>query len=318
MKESLAAGLLLGAGWMEACRDVRSAYEGSDNSKQESGLTLVDPMCGSGSLLIEAAMIAVDFAPGLMRIMCSVPGQQIPPVLRWKGNKAVLMPVWKEMLLEASQRAKAGLRWMREHKGTIEIIGNDIHFGALELVEASLAKSGGLNRIVDLHQNDCNDWKIPQSEESINNQVWVTTNPPWGVRLSDNDHESWESLRTFLRSNCPPGRTQAWVLSGNKSATKHLGLRRSQSIALKTGQQDLRWIQYIILDKKPREEVRRDFERNRELPDNHTATKNITTDQEGRRIRTRSTADDKSAPSARRPPPRKVSSSRNQDDESWI
>jgi len=194
-------------------------------------------------------MMAADYAPGLMRIVNGVPGHQAPPVLRWKGNKDTLMPIWKEMLLDASQRAKVGLSWMRNNKDKIELLGSDIHAGALDLTEASLAKAGGLDRIVEVHQNDCRDWNIFLQEERQKQQVWVMTNPPWGIRLSDDDHESWESLRTFLRSNCPPGRTQAWVLSGNKSATKHLGLKRSQSVPLKTGQQDLRWIQYILLDR---------------------------------------------------------------------
>ena len=251
MKESMAAGLLLAAGWKEACDNLRSSTPGED----DEGLTLIDPMCGSGSLLLEAAMMAVDFAPGLMRIMNGVPGHQIPPVLRWKENKETLTPIWKEMLLEASQRGKSGLSWMREHEGKMEIIGNDIHGGALDLVKSSLVNARGLDRFVDLHQSDCCEWHVARKAERQKQQIWVMTNPPWGVRLSDDEHESWESLRLFLRENCPAGRTQAWVLSGNKSATKHLGLRRSQSVVLKTGEQDLRWIQYIMLERSQREAI---------------------------------------------------------------
>ena len=200
MKESMAAGLLLAAGWKEACDNLRT----STDNENDDGLTLIDPMCGSGSLLLEAAMMAVDFAPGLMRIMNGVPGHQIPPVLRWKGNKEALLPIWKDMMMDASQRVKAGLSWVRENDGKMEIIGNDLHGGALDLVESSLANARGLERLVDLHQNDCCEWQIAQKEERQNQQIWVMTNPPWGVRLSDNDHESWESLRIFLRENCPP------------------------------------------------------------------------------------------------------------------
>ncbi|CAB9517544.1 methyltransferase K/L [Seminavis robusta] len=247
MKESLAAGLLLAAGWNEAVHSVKKAIEENDSAE---GLTLVDPMCGSGSLLVEAAMMTVNFPPGLMRIINHVPGHQVPPVLRWKGNKDSLMPIWKEMLLGASTTVKKQFAWLSEHDGIINLIGNDIHPGALELVEASLKSAGGLDRLVDLHQNDCQEWNVLQGQAHDDKQVWVVTNPPWGVRLTDDDHMSWESLRTFLRTNCPPGRTQAWVLSGNKLATKHLGLRRSQSVVAKTGQQDLRWIQYKILEKR--------------------------------------------------------------------
>ena len=54
MKESLAAGLLLAAGWKEKVAEIKASTE------EEEGLTLVDPMCGSGSLVMEAAMMAVD------------------------------------------------------------------------------------------------------------------------------------------------------------------------------------------------------------------------------------------------------------------
>jgi hypothetical protein len=78
----------------------------------------------------------------------------------------------------------------------------------------------------------------------------VVTNPPWGERLSEDMHGAWESLRAFLRGGaCPPGGTEAWVLSGNPAATRHLGLQRSASVPIKTGQQDLRWLKYEIRDK---------------------------------------------------------------------
>jgi predicted RNA methylase len=211
---------------------------------------------------------------------------------------------------------------MQENEGAIEIIGNDVHGGALELAEASLARAGGLNRVVGLHQNDCNDWTIFQTESNNNhNQVWVTTNPPWGVRLTFDDSQSWESLRTFLRTCCPPGRTQAWVLSGNKHATKHLGLRRSQSFPLKTGQQDLRWIKYIILDKKPElVEGETDYESTkRSHPSKRPPAKKLTTDDNGRRIRTRSIPSDGEPFTTRNRRPRKVPATNKEDhDDSWI
>ena len=315
MKESLAAGLLLQAGWLEACQQVRGAFEKeTDDTSELAGLTLVDPMCGSSTFLLEAAMMAVDFAPGLMRIMCNVPDSKVPPVLRWKGYKEEMVDVWKEMLLESSQRVKSGFAFIQQNEGAIQIIGNDIHGGALDLADASLAKAGGLNRLVTLHQNDCREWTVLVDDDKKtrhNQQVWVTTNPPWGVRLSDDDHESWESLRIFLRSNCPPGRAQAWVLSGNKSATKHLGLRRSQSLALKTGQQDLRWIQYIIFDKKPGFDesgntVVASKDRTLMKLKQPPANAKVTTDKAGRWIRNRNLVSAKGVTQTTRSQPRKV------------
>ena len=238
MKESMAAALLLHTGWPLQCR---IAKEGNGDP-----VILIDPMAGSGSLLLEAACIAADIAPGLMRIKTDLPGHRMPPVTRWKsdgGKKGRTAESWRELLVEATTRARGGLQWMQS-SGRIQIIGNDIHPGALDLFESALNQSG-LSHVVQVAEGDCLDWKPVTSSAG----PWmVVSNPPWDVRLTGDMHEAWEALRVFLRETCPPG-TQAWVLSGNPAATKHLGLRKSEMLPLKAGQVDLRWIQYAIRDK---------------------------------------------------------------------
>jgi 23S rRNA (guanine2445-N2)-methyltransferase / 23S rRNA (guanine2069-N7)-methyltransferase len=239
MKESMAAGLLLEAGY----------------SKDSAANTvLVDPMAGSGSLVLEAAMIAADLAPGLMRIKCGVSGHQKPPVLQWKSSRDEnAAEIWRDILVEATERAKEGLRALSSAEKP-RILANDIHEGALDILEASLEQAG-LQSCVEVHEDDCRDWDLPSLQGEMDRYRYlIATNPPWGVRLSEDMHESWESLRVFLRS-CPPG-TEAWVLSGNKESTRHLGLKRSRSLSLQTAQQNLRWIQYNILDKPPLQERR--------------------------------------------------------------
>ena len=244
LKESLAAGLLLHIGWQHQC-------QGAQNGKQAA--ILIDPMAGSGSLLLEGAMMAADLAPGLMRIKCG--GDSLPPVVRWKHLDCPdIVDEWKELLVEATTRAKRGLQWMRSSPESVKILGNDWHAGALDLCQSSLDLAG-LGHVIEIRQGNCLDWKPADSSVP-----WtVVTNPPWGVRLTNDMSESWEALRVFLRETCPAG-TQAWVLSGNPAATKHLGLRKSQSLPIKTGQQDLRWIQYIIRGKSEgREEMENDL-----------------------------------------------------------
>lgn len=162
----------------------------------------------------------------------------MPPALQWKCNENVSQ-IWNELLVEATQRAKTGLQRL-QNSADSKIVANDIHPGALDLLEESLYEAG-LQDVIEVHQGDCQDFIPPPNS-------LVVTNPPWGVRLTHDMSKSWESLRVFLRQNCAAG-TEAWVLSGNKEATKHLGLRRSQSVVLQTGQQNLRWLQYKILDK---------------------------------------------------------------------
>lgn len=88
MKESLASGLLRQSGWHEK---LKTAKENDDYQ-----LRLIDPMCGSGSLVLEAAMMAADIAPGLMRIRCHVPNHASPPVTRWKSETDTEM-LWKQV-----------------------------------------------------------------------------------------------------------------------------------------------------------------------------------------------------------------------------
>jgi putative N6-adenine-specific DNA methylase len=222
---------------------------------------LVDPMAGSGSLVLEAAMMAADLAPALMRIRCNMPGSANPPMVRWNQQqqhhnnnnnnnskkRGTAMDHWRQALNEARRRAKVGVRALHDST-TLQIHANDVHAGSVNLLRQSL-DAAGLAHVVQVHQHDCRDWQPdffpPLDSSSSTPSVTVVTNPPWGIRLTDDMHESWEALRTFVRTTCPKGST-VWVLSGNPAATKHLGLRKSQSVVIKTGEQDLRWIQYVL------------------------------------------------------------------------
>ena len=96
MKESMAAGLLLATNY--------------DFFPSTDKWTIVDPMAGSGSLILEACMMLGDVAPGLMRIKCGVPGSKDPPVLKWKDSEEDdVTAIWNDLLLDATRRAKQGL-----------------------------------------------------------------------------------------------------------------------------------------------------------------------------------------------------------------
>lgn len=228
LKESLAAGLLLQAGF---------------SSSRQQHTVLVDPMAGSGTLLMEAALIAANIAPGLMNIKCG--GNQLPPVVRW-NHPHDAVSLWKDILLQATQDAKAGLQRLRESQAC-RFYGNELHPGALQLFRESLHQAG-LSDVVQIQQGNCNAFEIP----SISGPVTVVTNPPWGIRLdNDGEDEAWDDLRTFLRSQLPPG-SEAWVLSGNKNSTRQLKWKRTNMFPIQTGQQELRWIQYKVLSDEER------------------------------------------------------------------
>lgn len=247
MKESLAAGLLMEAGWKERVAAARN------NDTSKTSTCLIDPMAGSGSLILEAAMMAADISPGLMRIRCQVPGQSNPPVTRWKSTDLDSTKLWKEVLLGASQRAKDGLEWMRSDPTRLILRANDMHPGAREILEDSAA-AAGLLKLIAVSNMDCYDLEMRKDNDRDNTSCLVVTNPPWGVRLTEDVASSWDALRHFLRDVCPDN-TEAWVLSGHKAATASLKLRRNKMVPIQTGDQDLRWVQYIISSNQEKRKV---------------------------------------------------------------
>ena len=263
MKESLAAGLLMEAGYHKLIAAAKN-----------DGLpaVLLDPMSGSGTFCLEAALIAADYAPGLVR-MTFDDGEtnskrnphKIPPVVRWKGSDK---SQWKELLLEARDRAADGMKWMRDPNSQFPdrpnclIMGNEFNEGAAVLAIRNIEKAG-FDDCITIDQNDCKDWDLSgggQEEHDDSNsparivvpgRTIIVCNPPWGLRLDENIEESWLSLNAFFRTqgNC----AEAWVLSGSKETTRFLRMKSTRKVVVKTADEDLRWIQYHIFKKKPKE-----------------------------------------------------------------
>ncbi len=109
MKENLAAAVLIRAGWPAAEFD-----------------TLLDPMCGSGTLLIEGVLLSADIAPGLYR--------QRFGFSRWLGHDSRL---WQHLLAEAQQRRQAGLATV-----SARFYGFDADAGVLSRAEENARRAG--------------------------------------------------------------------------------------------------------------------------------------------------------------------------------
>ena len=200
LNEALAAGLLLLSGW--------------DRSS-----CLVDPMCGSGTFLIEAALLATDRAPGLLRehFACEA----------WPDCDHDL---FRELRDEARARALATLDF--------DLLGADRHGGALEIARHS-ARRAGVQGLVRFEQKSTAIFR-PRSAPSH-----VVTNPPYGERLGAGSDlvDSWRELGTFLH-RCAGAR--AWVLCGNPKLTQHLGLKASQKLVVRNSGIECRWLEYEI------------------------------------------------------------------------
>jgi putative N6-adenine-specific DNA methylase len=205
LNEALAAGLLLLTEW-----DRKSP--------------LVDPMCGSGTFLIEAAHLAMDRAPGLDRPFAFE---------RWPDFDG---PAWSALLEEARSR-------IRPVAAKLE--GADRHEGALGLAKRAAAAAGVADAIT-LTASDVRDF-APSVRPGT-----VVVNPPWGERVGEGDDlvDAWHGLGNFFHRQC--GGASVFVLSGNPELTKHLGLRATRKWVVMSGPIECRYIRYDVHEKDPR------------------------------------------------------------------
>lgn len=200
LNEATAAGLLLLTDW-----DRRGA--------------LVDPMCGSGTFLVEAAWMAMDRAPGLTRSFAFE---------QWLDHDAA---IWARLQEEARDRVNP--------KPDLFLEGADHHEGALSLA-ARGAEAAGVEHLVRFTQSDARDFQPTVTPEV------VVTNPPYGKRLGRDEAlvDSWQSLGNFLHRQC--GGSTAWILCGAPEMTRFLGLKTSRRIPVMNGPIECRWLRYEI------------------------------------------------------------------------
>ncbi|GGY35575.1 ribosomal RNA large subunit methyltransferase K/L [Bacterioplanes sanyensis] len=151
LKENLAAALLIRAGWPE---------------KMATGEHLIDPMCGSGTLLIEAALMAADIAPGLNR--------QKWGFSDWKGHDRKL---WMALCDEARQRRTQGLAQLQNR-----FYGFDIDAEQLNAAQKNLERAG-LSDKVHLERRGVDALRV--QKDVMTKGGLLICNPPYGERLSE-------------------------------------------------------------------------------------------------------------------------------------
>lgn len=151
LKENLAAAILIRAGWPEQAKQ---------------GKNLLDPMCGSGTLLIEGGLMAADIAPGLNR--------QIWGFDAWRGHQKEL---WFAEVEEARERRTAGLAALKSR-----FYGFDIDYEQINAAQKNSYRAG-LSGHIHLEKRDIEQLRI--SQESIDQGGLIICNPPYGERLSE-------------------------------------------------------------------------------------------------------------------------------------
>ena len=198
INEALAAGMLLMTGW-------------------HGETDLVDPMCGSGTFLIEAAMIALNIPPGIYRDKFAFE--------RWNDFDAELF----ETLYNDDSDAR---------EFTHHIYGSDNSFYAIKVAEKNV-KNAGLQRYIQLKQVAIQELH-PREERAL-----VIANPPYGERLEPRDiFRLYDEIGTALKYKFA-GST-AWVISSNKEALKHIALKPSKRIPLLNGDLDCLFVRYDL------------------------------------------------------------------------
>jgi 23S rRNA (guanine2445-N2)-methyltransferase / 23S rRNA (guanine2069-N7)-methyltransferase len=222
LKENLAAALLLRAGWPAIAAN---------------GGAFVDPMCGSGTLVIEAALIAARMAPGLLRRRFGFE--------RWLGHDAALWAGLRESAQAACDVASLGTGRFR---------GYDRDQTAVRAALAN-ANSAGVGNHVVFERRD-----IAHLDKSPLTSGLVLVNPPYGVRLGD--EETLAPLYATLGAKllaCFPG-WEAAVFTGNPPLGRELKLRAYRSHTLFNGALECRLLRFHLnaeAIEPDREEVRR-------------------------------------------------------------
>lgn len=208
IKENLAAALLLMAGWPERA------------ARREP---LLDPLCGSGTFLIEGAMIAGDVAPGLLR--------EHHGMVRWRGHDA---SAWSAIEREAKERAKQG------RDAIPEIVGFDRSDSAVRAARDAARRAGvGMNVRVELQALDeAAPGELPPG--------LVITNPPYGERLGTEGEliPLYEQLGDVLKQRFAGWTAQ--VLTGSPILAKSVGLRPSKRVPIWNGPIECRLLEIPI------------------------------------------------------------------------
>lgn len=188
IRENLAAALLIRSRWLEI---------------REAGGAFWDPLCGSGTLVIEAAMIASDQAPGLKRTSW---GFQ-----HWASYDSQL---WEGLIQEAESRARAG------KKGLPPMGGSDNNRKVLQKARDNAGRAG-----LNLNFMDCALEDLPRNKHDWSPRGLLLTNPPYGKRLDEKPElESLYSLLgQFYRENLPDW--QLSLITTDKDLSFATGLR---------------------------------------------------------------------------------------------
>jgi putative N6-adenine-specific DNA methylase len=202
LNEALAAALLFLSGW-------------------QASTPFVDPMCGSGTLAIEACWIAINRPPGLTRRRFGFQGWLDYDVKLW---------------VELRDQARAGV--MKQPAAAI--CGSDQRSDSI-MFSRQNARAAGIGHLVDFEMTDLASWAPPYGVAGT-----IVCNPPYGERIGQGQElvGLYRQLGSVLRQRCPGW--QACVFTGNPRLAAEIGLEPRESIALYNGKIPCRLFKYSL------------------------------------------------------------------------
>ena len=205
----LFAALLMRAGWPKMKDEFKQVF---------------DPLCGSGTLLIEAAMMATDIAPGLDRDHWGF--------VHWKKHD---VKCWESLLAEAEKRRTVGL-----NENQVEFIGADIDARVLENATAN-SKNVGLEQLIQYRVGQVEKMMPPNDYPGL-----LITNPPYGERLGDSSALMfmYRSIGDKLKSDFRGWK--ASVFTGNPELCQVIGLKPDKTYKLFNGPLESKLFNYHI------------------------------------------------------------------------
>lgn len=200
IKENLAAAILRLAGWHKQQYDV-----------------LIDPMCGSGTFLIEALMVATDRAPGLNRHF---------GFTGWHGHDNVL---WQQLKQDAKQRHEQAAS-----KPLPQFYGYDADWDAVKATRQNIIAAGFTEQLpfIQLEERVLADWPDFKLE---GRKALLVTNPPYGERLGDkvSNRALYQGLGWQLQKHLP--QQQAVILASHVEQVDVLPMEQAQTLRLMNG-----------------------------------------------------------------------------------
>ena len=199
LNEVLAAGIILMSAW-----DKKS--------------DLLDPMCGTGTFLIEAAMIARNIAPNLNRLAFAFE--------KWKD--------WDNELFETIEESVKSKEIEFEHK----LYGFDISGAMIKKAEKNIEISG-LGVDIEIVKKD-----FLTSIKTDNDKLHVLINPPYDKRISADVNQLYKKIGDTLKNNYLY--SDVWIITANLEAIKSIGLKSSKKIKLFNANLESRLLNYKI------------------------------------------------------------------------